>query len=93
MEWIGLMCGAALALAPVCVMAVMDLRMMQIKGEAVARGLARVRDGVWEWNEVYAPDWDLGFGSAIVTSDRGLPEVEFTFHSPINVQLEDCLKS
>lgn len=43
----------AIILVPAAVLVVMDFRMMQLKGEAVARGYASVRDGEWEW---VAPD-------------------------------------
>lgn len=49
--WIGLIAGIVLLAIPSCVMIVMDLRMMQVKGEAVERGYAHVRDGEWEWKE------------------------------------------
>ena len=49
--WIGLMAGIVLLALPTCVMVVMDFRMMQIKGEAVARGQAHVVDGEWGWND------------------------------------------
>ncbi len=73
----------ALVLIPGAIAFIQDMQIMQLKGEAVARGHASVRDGVWRWNDIYTPDWDLGFGRTTVIGYRGLPDVEFTFHSPI----------
>lgn len=47
---------AAIILIPVCLILafaifIADLVIMQLKGEAVERGYAHVRDGEWEWKE------------------------------------------
>lgn len=47
----GLLSVGAIAFAVCFALFVADMAMMRIKGEAVARGHAKVEQGEWEWKE------------------------------------------